>query len=185
MVKQTTQKEVRSLHPLRKRLEHVRFRYKAECVIQRSISRGKARGIVKIHQSALRCAAHGVHVGRHGFVFLFHSSEQCGLHDASEVLTCCTTQFVVLCCDQGHGIGIVSSVAYMSIHEHMRPELGEYPAEGARIFTVALDKVPIEVQIAGIAPESISLRTILVGACGGVATQGTIHIVYRNDAQDD
>ena len=72
----------------------------------------------------------------------------------------------------------------MVINKYIGHPLAENMVERARIAGIALHKIAVEVVIPPIAPEPVTLRSVLIGAAKRSAVEAAIHIVHRNHHND-
>jgi hypothetical protein len=100
-----------------------------------------------------------------------------------EEAPCLTTQFIVLGRKKGHNVLIVSSIAHVIVNQDMGVYPMEYPGKTHRITAIAFGKVPVEIQVLGISPESIGYWALLVGPGVFVPVQGPSDIIKGNHGQ--
>ena len=82
--------------------------------------------------------------------------------------------------DEGHGVLVIGAIATVIIHEYIGHPGAENLVEGLGVARVAFHKVAVEVVIAGVAPETVGLRAVLVGAAERIAVQAAVDIVHRD-----
>jgi len=80
---------------------------------------------------------------------------------------------------------VVGAIGGVGVDEEVRVEIGEHGIERQGVPAVALDEVPVEIEVPRIAPEPVFLRAVLVGARAAIAPQPPSHIVERDDADVD
>ena len=83
----------------------------------------------------------------------------------------------------GQHVLVIRTVAGMVIDEIVKRMAGKIPHEHLGIAAVALDEIPVQVQVAGIAPESLIFRSVLIGPCAAALLPCAIHIVLADDMQ--
>lgn len=92
-------------------------------------------------------------------------------------------QFVMLGGDQGHDMLVIGTIADMIVYKYIRVCKMEDLSKGSRIPGVALDKIPVEVKVLGIAAETEFLGAVLVYPVIDTPVQATPDIVNRDKCE--
>ena len=175
----------RGLDPVVKRLEHVGFSGETDGVVQGRIPGRKPGRFEEVLDPVIRCGAQAVDVGTHLRSPFFHAGIQLGQQGRLKPSTQRSPEFVGLGGNEGHGGLVVGTIGGVGVGEEVRVEIGEHGVERQGVPAVALDEVPVEVQVPCIASEPVFLRAVLVGAGAAIAPQPPSYIVERDDADVD
>ena len=168
-------------HAVRKRFEHVRLRGESEGSPQGSIPCAVARRLEEAHDPVVGRLSPAIHVGNHRHPSFGHGCVQRRRQRVSNEWPQHGSCLVWLGLDERHRVGIVRAVGRVGVDEDVGIDCMERLHKREGVAAVHLHKITVEVEVLGIASESIGLWSILVGPGAAVSSGCTAHVVLRDD----
>ncbi len=142
----------------------MRLDHKPNRIEQGRITGGVTRRLIELGKTLVGRVSPGVYVGRRRDFLLLQIVNKCRHHFLFEEIAQRPAQLVVLGHDVGQRILIVGAVAHMVVDKNLGIRKPENLGKSHGVFGVLLDKIAVQVIVAGVSTKAVLLRTVLVDA---------------------
>ena len=153
---------VGAFHPFLVGFQHVGFGHKANALKKRRITGRIAGWIVKLRHPAVEVVGVEVYIGKKIPTPCFHICVNAGFKFVSQPLADWAAQLIVLACKQGHGMLKIGAVAYVVVNQYVGVEKLKSLVKSRCIPAIKLGKIAVQVEVLGIAPETVFRWSVLV-----------------------
>ena len=103
------------------------------------------------------------------------------LHDLPEVRSNHRASFVSLGGDQGHGIGVICSIACVRVDEHIWLDCLKKGDKTPCVLAVHFDEIPIEIKVSSVPTKAIFLWSFLICSGATIPIQCATDIVHGHN----
>src|SRR6201991_3025611 len=161
------------------------LRHKSYRMEQGSITARISWLIIKTFPPLAWIALLKVHIRRHTPSLFFHTRKQSRLEYVMQKGPQLPTELIPLRAQQGHRILIIGAIADMIVNLDIRVHPMKDPGKRPGIPAVTFGKIPVEIEVLRIAPETEALGTILVDPGKRGPVQRTANIIEGDHRQGD